>query len=374
MSLPSKVTVPRVGWTRRSRILPIVVLPLPDSPISEITSPGRQLEADLAQRRGQPARPGGRPVELGDLVDLQRAHTACSCPARPGRRRGVLLANLPAGDGWPGLISSNGGVWVHLSNANGHRSLNRQPAGGLASDGGRPGMPVSVTWSCRTPTSGSEAISAWVYGCSGLVHDRVGAGPLGQAARVHDRDGVGDLREDRQVVGDRDDRLDVPPVAELEQHLPHRALGGHVQGRGHLVGDQQRRVEQRGHDDRHPLPHAARQLEGVLVEHVLGQADQLESALQLGHHLAPVLDVVRLEQVGDQLADLPGGGQRGHRVLRHQRDLGHPQRPHRPGIRDRQLPAVHGHRAAGRLHPLVQVDEGVAEGRLAAARTPPPGP
>jgi hypothetical protein len=56
---------------------------------------------------------------------------------------------------------------VHLSNANGHRSLNRQPAGGLARDGGRPGMPVSVTWSCRTPTSGREAISAWVYGCSG---------------------------------------------------------------------------------------------------------------------------------------------------------------------------------------------------------------
>ena len=40
MSLPSKVTVPEVGLVSRSRILPIVVLPLPDSPISEMTSPG----------------------------------------------------------------------------------------------------------------------------------------------------------------------------------------------------------------------------------------------------------------------------------------------------------------------------------------------
>ena len=40
MSLPSNVTVPEVGCTRRSRTLPIVVLPLPDSPISEMTSPG----------------------------------------------------------------------------------------------------------------------------------------------------------------------------------------------------------------------------------------------------------------------------------------------------------------------------------------------
>ena len=39
MSLPSKVTVPLVGFTSRRMTLPIVVLPLPLSPISEMTSP-----------------------------------------------------------------------------------------------------------------------------------------------------------------------------------------------------------------------------------------------------------------------------------------------------------------------------------------------
>ena len=63
-------------------------------------------------------------------------------------------------------------IWLHLlegrafrctsREANGQRSANRQPGGGLASDGGRPGMPVSVPWSWRTPTSGSDASSIWV--------------------------------------------------------------------------------------------------------------------------------------------------------------------------------------------------------------------
>ena len=47
MSLPSNVTAPEVGWTRRSRILPMVVLPLPDSPISEMTSPGGSSKLTL---------------------------------------------------------------------------------------------------------------------------------------------------------------------------------------------------------------------------------------------------------------------------------------------------------------------------------------
>ena len=47
MSFPSKVTVPLVGCTSRSRTLPIVVLPLPDSPISEITSPGGSSKLTL---------------------------------------------------------------------------------------------------------------------------------------------------------------------------------------------------------------------------------------------------------------------------------------------------------------------------------------
>src|SRR5690606_24928066 len=51
----------------------------------------------------------------------------------------------------------------------GQRSRKRQPAGGLSSDGGAPGMPDSRRSVYRTPTSGSELISAWAYGWRGLL-------------------------------------------------------------------------------------------------------------------------------------------------------------------------------------------------------------
>ena len=103
MSLPSKVTVPLVGCTSRSMTLPIVVLPLPHSPISEMTSPGLRSKLTLRSAGVSAAAPAGRTVELGDLVDLQRAHLPL-----------LLLADLPARDLWPGLISSNGGVSAHF--------------------------------------------------------------------------------------------------------------------------------------------------------------------------------------------------------------------------------------------------------------------
>ena len=42
-----------------------------------------------------------------------------------------------------GAISTNGGSSAHFSNASGQRARKRQPVGGLSSDGGRPGMPLS---------------------------------------------------------------------------------------------------------------------------------------------------------------------------------------------------------------------------------------
>jgi len=56
---------------------------------------------------------------------------------------------------------------VHLLKAKGHRSLKRQPSGGLRSMGVFPGIPVSFFSEDFTPTLGRDEISSLVYGCLG---------------------------------------------------------------------------------------------------------------------------------------------------------------------------------------------------------------
>ena len=100
----------------------------------------------------------GRAEAIGVRGDALRAIEALG--ARPREIVELDPAMALAAMGW--AAASGGSSVRHSSSARLQRAANRQPAGGLTSDGGRPGMPVSVTWSCRTPTSGSEAISAWV--------------------------------------------------------------------------------------------------------------------------------------------------------------------------------------------------------------------
>ena len=58
----------------------------------------------------------------------------------------------------------DGGCSTHCASASGQRARNRQPVGGLSSDGGVPGMPASRCSPNRTPISGSDPISIFVYG------------------------------------------------------------------------------------------------------------------------------------------------------------------------------------------------------------------
>ena len=69
--------------------------------------------------------------------------------------------------------------------------------------GGEPGMPASCP---RGPcTLGNEPSRPRVYGCAGSWIC-VGAADLDHLARVHDRDAVRDLEQQREVVGDEEDR------------------------------------------------------------------------------------------------------------------------------------------------------------------------
>ena len=130
-------------------------------------------------------------------------------------------------------------------------------------------------------------------------------------AGVHHHDAVGQARHHAQIVGDEDDgRVDL--VLDLDQHLEHLSLHGHVEGSGRLVGDEQVWVAGDGHGDHGPLPHASRELVRVHLGSLAGLGDAHEVE-QLDRPLEGLLLVGALVDSG-HLADLPAD--RVHRVER----------------------------------------------------------
>ena len=150
----------------------------------------------------------------------------------------------------------------------------------------------------------------------GLIEDLVRRAVLHDLARVHHGDAVGHVGHHAHVVGDEDDG---EPALLLDgvDELQNLRLNGHVQRGGRLVADQDLRVGGQGDGDDHALPHAAGQLEGVLVEPALRIGDA-HSSQQLQRPLLRVtLGNLFVEQhgLGQLLADLHDGVQAGQRVL-----------------------------------------------------------
>ncbi len=311
---------------------------------------GLNVEAHVGDSGQLGAAEHARPEDLRDAVELEHQPSTFQHAAKR-----------------PGSISTNGGSSAHFSNASGQRARNRHPVGGLRSDGGLPGMPVSRRSSKRTPTSGSDASRSLRVRMPRVLGDRRRRRLLDELARVHHEDRVGDLVEDREVVRDHDRALHELPVAELDEHLGDRLLGRDVERGGQLVGDQQRRVHQRREHHHDALLHPARQLDRVPVEDAVVEADEREAAAQLGKRLV-VGDAARVEQLGDHPPDLPDRVERAHRVLRDDRHLAEPEGVHGAVVDDRQLDAVELHRPFHDVHAPVEPDEALAERRLAAAR------
>ncbi len=205
-----------------------------------------------------------------------RAASAPRGPSSPGRDG--------SGRGAPplrrALAASSGSSSWQTGITYGQRGWKRQPGGGMSSDGGWPGICTSrsTSWSSR----GSEPSRPHVYGWCGRWKRSSHVALLLDAGGVHDDDVVGDLGDDAEVVGDHDDR-----AAELVLQALHQVedlrLGGHVERRGRLVGDQQVGVVDERHRDHHALAHAARELVRVVVDALLGARDadrlqQLERA------------------------------------------------------------------------------------------------
>ncbi len=91
----------------------------------------------------------------------------------------------------------------------------------------------------------------------------------------HDADLIRHLSDDRQVMGDQQQRHP-EAVAQIFEELQDVRLDRHVERRRRLVGDQNVGLVGNRHRDHDPLPLAARQLVRKGAEPVLGigQADQ----------------------------------------------------------------------------------------------------
>ena len=187
--------------------------------------------------------------------------------------------------------------------------------------------------------------------CVGVprIGEQVGGRPfLYDAARVHDRHPVDHAGDDAEVMGDEHEGH-VPFVGEALQQPEYLRLDRDVQrGRG-LVGDEQGGVVRDRDRDHHPLPHPARQLEGVGADALPGRGngdrgEQVDGGrVDCASRQARVVDL-------DGLADLPPDGedgvQRGHGVLEDHADLGATDLPELAVAEPDQLDAVELDRSA----------------------------
>ena len=166
------------------------------------------------------------------------------------------------------------------------RGRNGQPVGRSRRSGGEPGMPAS---SRRGPRSGGnelqQAPGVRVRGLAdrSLARRRL----LHDPARVHDRDPVGELEQQRQVVGDEQDREAEPLLAARRSGPGCRRC---TTTSSAVVGSSMMTTSgsaARAMRDHHPLPHAAGELVRVGAQPVARDADQVEQLGGLLVRLAP---------------------------------------------------------------------------------------
>ena len=109
-------------------------------------------------------------------------------------------------------------------------------------------------------------------GMAGPVEDVAAEALLDDLARVHDVDALGVAGDHAQVVRHEHQR----PTASVDgrQHeLEQLGLGGAIQRRGGLVGDDHLGLAGHAYGDHHPLPHAAAELVRIVVQPARGARD-----------------------------------------------------------------------------------------------------
>ncbi len=180
------------------------------------------------------------------------------------------------------------------------------------------------------------------------VEDRIHRPLLDHAAQVHHHHVGGHLGDHAQVVGDQHDRHAVF-LLQLAHQLEDLGLRGDVQRGGGLVGDQQRRLAGQRHRDHGALPQSATELIGAAdppAAPAWRHADASQDLDRLLPRLAPPHRLVQPNRLDDLIADTVHRTERRHRLLKDQRNLRPPDRPHLETVRLELRQIHHLRRAA----------------------------
>ena len=191
---------------------------------------------------------------------------------------------------------------------------------------------------------------------------------LDRLARAHHHDFVGITRHQGQIVADKQNRGALL-AGQFQHQLDHIQLRQAIQGRGRLVGNQQRRAQQHHRGEHDALAHATGELVRVGCQTLFGVLDA--DALQHGD--AALMDRRRIQR-GMQLeclAHLPADGQRGverdHRFLEHHADPRTPHFTHGLGITAIQRLPLEEDAPTAHLHRCWQQANGSSRGHSLAA-------
>ena len=95
---------------------------------------------------------------------------------------------------------------------------------------------------------------------------------LDDAARVHNRDAIGDFGDNREIVGDPDQR-GAGLGAQLLHLVDDLRLGGDIERGRRLVGNDQVRLVQHGDRDSDALAHAAGELMRIGAQALVRRRD-----------------------------------------------------------------------------------------------------
>ena len=195
----------------------------------------------------------------------------------------------------------------------------------------------------------------------GMVIDLVGVGQLDHLAEVHDGDAVGDMAHDQQIVGD-EQIGQAEFFLQLGEHVDDLRLDRHVQRGDRLVADDEVRVDRERAGDADALALAAGKFVGVAGGMLGVEADiahELENALL--PFLPAGVELMHVQRLADDVGDGHAGVEGGIGILEDHGGLVAEGLDIGLGL---DLPALVEDFAAGGL---VQVQDGAADGRLAAA-------
>ncbi len=181
----------------------------------------------------------------------------------------------------------------------------------------------------------------------GPVIDVSALAQLDDPSCIHHHDVVTVLGHHAEIMGDQDDgrfELVLQPVDEVQD----LGLNGHVQGSRGLVGNQEVRVQRKGHGDHGPLAHSAAELMRILPGPLLrpGDPNQLKEIDGLLDTLFLGGAPVGLEDLGDLIPNTVDGVEGRQGVLKDHADLGPPDVAHLLGRKLQEVLAPEEHLAA----------------------------